>query len=205
MLAAHAVILALAVAWSFFMIFTHRFLFLVLFILLTPLFVILVNLLNSPLERAISNWYISDAKRILREMPHLIVIGITGSYGKTSTKYFLAKLLSYKYNTLMTPGSFNTPMGVVKTVREQLRPIHDVFVCEMGAKHVGDIKELCDLVNPRYGILTAIGPQHLDTQGTMENIEKTKFELPYALPDDGTAFLSYDYDRIRNRNYDRPM
>jgi len=173
--------------------------------LLFPATVPLVNLLNSPLETAINNWYIADAKRILKEMPRLLVIGVTGSYGKTSTKFFLQKLLSYKYNTLMTPESFNTPMGVVKAIREQLRPIHDVFVCEMGAKNIGDIRELCEIVKPRFGVITAVGPQHLETFGTIENVEKTKFELADAIPDNGMVFLNYDSEIIRNKNYGKPL
>lgn len=85
-------------------------------------------------------------KKMLKACPDLKVIGITGSYGKTSVKYYLSTVLKAKYNVLMTPESYNTPMGVVKTIREQLRPTHEVFVCEMGARHVGDIKEICDIV-----------------------------------------------------------
>ncbi|MCL2010275.1 MAG: UDP-N-acetylmuramoyl-tripeptide--D-alanyl-D-alanine ligase [Synergistaceae bacterium] len=200
MLVTHSVIVGSITVWS--CLINNQSILLASFFAATPLFTALSNLLNSPLEKAINNWYISDAKRILREMPRLIVIGITGSYGKTSTKFFLQKLLSYKYNTLMTPESFNTPMGVVKTVRTQLRPVHDVFVCEMGAKNTGDIKELCDIARPRHGVITAVGPQHLETFKTIENVEKTKFELADAVmdaPSGGMVFLNYDYEIIRNR------
>ena len=94
------------------------------------------------------------------------MIGITGSYGKTSAKNFLHALLSVKYNVLMTPESYNTTMGVVRTIREQLRPSHQIFIAEMGAKNPGDIREICDLVRPRYGMITSIGEQHLETFGT---------------------------------------
>ena len=96
----------------------------------------------------------------LKEMPDLKVVGITGSYGKTSTKYIVNTILSQKYNTLMTPESYNTTMGVVRTINEKLTSMHQLFVCEMGAKYVGDIKEITDIVNPTYGLVTAIGPQH---------------------------------------------
>ena len=62
-------------------------------------------------------------------------------------------------------------MGVVRTINEKLDNTHQVFVCEMGAKNIGDIKEMCDLVNPQYGVLTAIGPQHLETFKTLENVK----------------------------------
>jgi UDP-N-acetylmuramoyl-tripeptide--D-alanyl-D-alanine ligase len=199
MFVSHAVIVGLAAAWSCSMSLKYQTIVLALALAMTPDFTLLSNILNTPLEKAVNNWYISDAKRMLSEMPRLIVIGVTGSYGKTSTKFFLTKLLSYKFNALMTPESFNTPMGVVRAVREQLKPVHEILVCEMGARNPGDIKELCDIVKPRYGVITAIGPQHLETFGTIANVEKTKFELADALPEDGMVFLNYDDETIRNK------
>ena len=96
--------------------------------------IILANAINRPMEAAITRWYYNDAKRILRSMPHLTIIGITGSFGKTSTKHFLHRVLSERYNVLMTPGNFNTTLGVVRTIREHLKPHHEVFIVEMGAK-----------------------------------------------------------------------
>lgn len=159
----------------------------------------LANLINIPLENRIADGYVQDARRRLAAQPDLTVVGITGSFGKTSVKNFLAALLSAKYNVLMTPGSYNTTMGVVRTVREMLRPTHEIFIAEMGAKQPGDIKEICDLVHPRYGILTSVGEQHLETFGTVENIVATKFELADAIPTDGAVFLNFDNDLIRNR------
>ncbi|MDR0381595.1 MAG: UDP-N-acetylmuramoyl-tripeptide--D-alanyl-D-alanine ligase [Oscillospiraceae bacterium] len=167
--------------------------------MLISLAVPLADLINRPLQRAIEGVYLRDAKRRLASMPSLIVIGVTGSYGKTSTKFFLQRLLSARYNTLMTPGSYNTPMGVVRTVREQLRATHEVFVCEMGARHVGDIRALCDIVRPRLGVITAVGPQHLESFRTLENVVAAKFELADALPDDGVLFANWDSREIRGR------
>jgi UDP-N-acetylmuramoyl-tripeptide--D-alanyl-D-alanine ligase len=141
-------------------------------------------------ENAINRWFINDAKRILKSCPDLKVIGVTGSYGKTSVKFILKTLLAAKYNVLATPESYNTPMGVVITVRNFLRPTHEVFVCEMGARHVGDIKELCDIVHPQNGIITSVGPQHLETFHSLDNVKKTKFELADALPKEGVVFLN---------------
>ena len=126
---------------------------------------------------------------MLKACPDLKVIGITGSYGKTSVKYFLSTALKAKYNVLMTPESYNTPMGVVKTIREQLRPTHEIFVCEMGARNVGDIKEICDIVFPDYGIITSIGEQHLESFKSIDNIVKTKFELYDAVQNKENMFL----------------
>lgn len=159
----------------------------------------LANIFLIPVESSINRWFIKDAKRILQGFPNLIVIGITGSYGKTSTKHFLHTILSEKYNVLMTPGSYNTTMGVVRTIREHLKPTHQVFIAEMGAKHIGDIKEIADLVGPYHGIITAVGEQHLDTMKTIQNIQKTKFELVDSLPKNGVAILNADYEHVINR------
>ena len=128
------------------------------FPLLLPLWVALAGLLAWPIEKLISEMYFRDAQRILKNRPDLIKIGITGSYGKTSVKFILGTMLSEKYQTLVTPSSFNTPMGVTKIIRTKLQPAHQVFVAEMGARHVGDIKEMCRLVHPTYGVLTSVGP-----------------------------------------------
>ena len=152
-------------------------------IFLTPYILMLANIINRPAEKAVRQWYINDAKKILAENDHIRVIGITGSYGKTSLKFYLNTLLSVKYNVLVTPESYNTPMGVVKTIREKMKSTHEIFVCEMGARKVGEIKEICDIVHPRDGLITSIGPQHLETFFNMDNIVKTKFELGDALPD----------------------
>ncbi len=129
--------------------------------------------------------------------PGLLRVAITGSYGKTSVKHILNRILEEKYHTLMPPGSYNTPMGITRVIREQLRPVHEAFVTEMGAKNPGDIAELSELVQPQYGILTAIGPQHLETFGSFEAIVATKCELLDALPADGIAVLNFDDGAIR--------
>ena len=145
----------------------------------------LAFVLMKPIEKVITKGFINDAKKILRSNRHLKIIGVTGSYGKTSVKFILARILSEKFNVLATPQSFNTPMGVVRTVREKLRPQTEIFVCEMGAKNVGDIKEICDIVNPTMGLITSVGEQHLETFKTLENVCSTKFELYDAVKKKG--------------------
>lgn len=169
---------------------------------LLPLLVALAGLLAMPIEKLIFSLYFHDAERKIMENEKLIRIGITGSYGKTSTKFILATILSQKFNVLATPASFNTPMGVTRIIRERLSPSHQVFIGEMGARHVGEIRELSRLVHPQIGVLTSVGPQHLDTFRTMERIEKTKYELIDALPDDGFAVFLHD-DAIVTRLHDR--
>lgn len=171
---------------------------------LTPVEVLLANFINKPMELGINRHYINDAKKILRSCPDLTIIGITGSYGKTSVKYYLTSLLRSKYNVLMTPESYNTPMGVVKTIRGSLKATDEIFVCEMGAKWVGDIKELCDIVHPQHGIITSIGPQHLESFKSLDAIKNTKFELADALPAEGMLFLNGDDENIRDHGSSRP-
>lgn len=159
---------------------------------------IIANVINSPVEHLIKNNYIKQAKKIIEEMPNLTVIGVTGSYGKTSVKNFLVKVLSTKYEVLTTPKNYNTTMGVVKTIRENLKPTHQIFICEMGAEKIGEIKEICDIVNPKLGIITAIGPQHLESFKNIENIIKTKFELLDSIKrNNGTAFLNYNNEYLK--------
>lgn len=153
----------------------------------------------SPVESRINHSYYADAERILRSMPSLRIIGITGSYGKTSTKHYLHRILSEEFSVTMTPGSFNTTMGVIRTVREYLKPYDEIFIVEMGAKQPGDIREICDLVHPQMAILTAVGEQHLESFKTIENVQRTKFELVDSLPADGFAVINNDFPYIASR------
>lgn len=156
-----------------------------------PFNIIIANFLADPTETMINNHYINSAARKLgkKEYNDLIRIGITGSYGKTSTKYILQTILSEKYNVLATPESYNTTMGNVRTIREKLKPEHQVFISEMGARRRYDIQEICNFVRPQIGIITSIGPQHLETFKKIENVVKTKSELLVGLTYDGVAFL----------------
>ncbi len=177
------------------------FLLIAIYVGFLPLVVALANLINKPIEKKVNDWFIHDAQRILKEHPGIRIIGITGSYGKTSVKYYLWTLLSEGFRVLMTPESYNTPMGVVRTIREQLTPMHEIFICEMGARHVHDIKEITDIVHPDDGMLTSIGPQHLETFHSIENIVDTKLELFDAVQEkssQGLKFANGDNELIRN-------
>jgi UDP-N-acetylmuramoyl-tripeptide--D-alanyl-D-alanine ligase len=170
--------------------------------LLLPLIVALCGLFAWPLEKLISEFYFRDARHKLLRDPGLIRIGITGSYGKTSVKHIIGTILSEKYPTLVTPASYNTPMGVSRAIREQLTPSHQVFVAEMGARHVGDIRELCRLVKPNIGVLTSVGPQHLETFRTIERVARAKYELIEALPADSRSYFCDDH-ALCKQLYDR--
>lgn len=161
--------------------------------------VMLSVILLQPVENAINRKFYNEAQKILRSMPDMKIIGITGSFGKTSTKHYLHRILSESFDVLMTPGSYNTPMGVIRTIREMMKPYHQVFICEMGAKQKGDIKEICDLVNPHMGIITAVGPMHLESFKSIENVQATKFELADALPSEGLVVVNNDFEYCENR------
>ena len=171
-----------------------------LIVICCPLVLVVSDWINSPIEKAINNWYINDARKKIAAHKDLIVIGVTGSFGKTSTKNYLYRILSEKYNVLMTPGNYNTTLGVVRTIREKLEPFHEIFICEMGAKEVGDIAEICDLVHPTMGIVTAVGEMHLETFGSFENIQKTKFELIDSLPAEGFGVINFESPGIASYN-----
>ncbi len=144
---------------------------------LSPLIIFISFLISLPIENDIRGRFMNEAHNIIRKNDNLYVIGITGSFGKTSVKYYLNSVLMSKYAVCMTPESYNTPMGATLTIKNDLKNIDDIFICEMGARRVGDIKEICDIVNPIGGIITDVGNMHLDTFNNIENVAKTKFEL----------------------------
>lgn len=136
------------------------------------------------------------AKRKMLSFDKLTVIGITGSYGKTSTKEFLATILSEKFKVAKTPGFNNTAIGVAKYILTDLKQGYQMFVVEMGAYKKGEIKEICDIVRPIIGIITGINEQHLELFGSVENIKRAKFELIESLPKKGIAILNGDNSHL---------
>lgn len=169
----------------------------VLLMALLPLWVALAAFIAWPGEHLVKAQYQRDAKIKLLAQPGLTRIGITGSFGKTSVKFFLQTLLRQRYSVLATRRSFNTPMGITRSIREDLRPAHRVFIAEMGARHGHDIRALCRFVTPHIGVLTAVGPQHLETFGSMEKVRQTKYDLIQALPQDGLAVFFNDQGVVR--------
>ena len=154
--------------------------------------VLIAMLINIPIEKMVYFHFKSKAQKKMREMPNLKIIGITGSYGKTSSKNILGEILNIKYNALPTPKNLNTFNGLIMTVNNHLDRFTDIFIAEMGAYVRGEIAGLCKLVKPKYGILTTIGTAHLESFGSQENIQKAKFELIESLPIDGFGVLNGD-------------
>jgi len=157
---------------------------------LLPYLLFIAYCLNEPFEWAVRTHYVNKARGILYNS-EVLKIGITGSYGKTSVKEILKTILSQKFRVLATPESYNTPLGIAMTVNK-LDNTHDIFIAEMGARSKGDIEMLAKLVKPKYGVLTGVNSQHLESFGTEEVIKNTKYELMENLSADGVAFFSCD-------------
>jgi UDP-N-acetylmuramoyl-tripeptide--D-alanyl-D-alanine ligase len=166
----------------------------------SPLIISLIILAFQPITVLLRNRIIKKARSKREKFKDLLVIGITGSYGKTSTKEFLYAILSEKFGkdkVLKTNKHQNSEIGISQCILQDLKPEHKIFICEMGAYSRGGIKLLCNIAKPKIGILTGINEQHLATFGSQENIIKTKFELIESLPEHGTAILNADCDKIR--------
>lgn len=162
------------------------------------LMVAVANALAKPINYLFNKKYINEAKKILNEKQDMKIVGITGSYGKTSTKNIVSSILSEKYNTVMTPKSYNTTLGVVRSIRENIRPYTEVFVCEMGASRLKDIKKICNIVKPDYSVITSIGPQHLMTFKSIENVEKGKFEIVTNAKNNALSIFNIDNQYIKD-------
>lgn len=158
-----------------------------------PVFIILAYYIMLPYEKLKAKLYVKKASNKLQSHESLIKIGITGSFGKTSVKNILTAMLAEKYSVCSSPMSFNTTLGITKTINEDLKASNDVLICEMGARFKGDIKEICDFVKPTIGVITGIGNQHLATFKTQENLINTKLELcDSVLQSQGQMFFNAD-------------
>lgn len=135
---------------------------------------------------------INTAKQKIKAHPKLTVVGITGSYGKTSTKEFLRTILSEKFSVLSTAEHHNTDIGVAQCIRDNLKKNHQIFIVEMGAYKKGEISNICEIVNPEIGLITGINQQHLALFGSMKNLLEAKYELIEALSKEGLAVFNGD-------------
>ncbi|MDF1497856.1 MAG: Mur ligase family protein [Patescibacteria group bacterium] len=168
------------------------------------LFIYLVNpIVISSIILTINPFFNFQKKRLIKKstikmqgLKKIKVIGIAGSYGKTSTKEFLYAILSQKYKVVKTEGNNNTNIGVAYTVLNKVSDEYDYFICEMGAYKIGEIKQICEIVKPEIGILTGINEQHIDLFGSIKNTTKAKFELIEALPENGLAIIN---SKIKNQ------
>lgn len=147
---------------------------------LIPFLILVANAALQPFENSVQQKFWNEGHaRLLQLKP--TVIGITGSYGKTSVKHILGHILKMQAPTLITPGSVNTTMGVTRIIREQLEETHKYFIVEMGAYGPGSIERLCSLASPDIGIITAIGAAHYERFKSLDTVAQAKFELAQAV------------------------
>jgi UDP-N-acetylmuramoyl-tripeptide--D-alanyl-D-alanine ligase len=146
------------------------------------------NTINAPVEARVRRGFLRQARARLARIDPL-VIAVAGSYGKTSTKHILAHMLERYGPTLATPKSFNTLMGVSRTVNDVLEDRHRTFIVEMDAYAPGEIASICALVHPRHALLTSVGPQHLERFGSIDRIAGALYETVDTLPADGFAVV----------------
>ena len=153
-------------------------------------FILLASFLVALPARLVKRWLIKQAKEKIDALSDLLVIGVTGSYGKTATVHILAKVLSRKYRVLQTPENQNTLFSIAQLINHQLKPRHQILIVEMGAYKKGEIAKICQLVKPKIGIVTGINYQHLGLFKTFGSLLVAKYELIKALPKDGLAVFN---------------
>ncbi len=161
-----------------------------------PVMSILVFILKLP-TALYHEFVLYQAKRKLETHSPMMVIGITGSIGKTTTKEFLATILQSKFHVLKTSGSQNAAIGVAEVILRELQPEHNVFIVEMGAYRKGEIAKIVRLVQPQVGIVTAINEQHLDLFGSIEHTMAAKYELIEHLTGKSIAIFNADDEYVR--------
>lgn len=169
-----------------------------LLLLLAPFTLPLANLINWPIEETFRRYYLRLAKQHLKRSGAM-VIAITGSYGKTSTKHYLTHILGGRYRVLMTPKSYNTLLGISRVINDILANdvSYDYFLVEAGAYIPGEIARICKLVEPQISMVTTVGPMHLERFGSIENVVKAKYEIIEALPPDGVGIFNADDPLVR--------
>jgi len=182
------------------LIFSVNLLFLIIYFLVSPFFslstVILGVFLTGFLARIKRQQLIERAREKVEESS-AVFIGITGSYGKSTTKEFLYQILSTKYKVAKTDANQNTDVGVAISILNNLKKDTEFFIVEMGAYKKGEIKTICDFVKPKYGIITALGSQHLELFGSKKNLIEAKTELVNCLPKNGKAYVNSDFKKYK--------
>jgi UDP-N-acetylmuramoyl-tripeptide--D-alanyl-D-alanine ligase len=172
--------------------------------ILIPFTVTWSSHLTKPIEYSIQNRFKKQARAKISSLPHLKVIAITGSYGKTSTKFMIRDLLKERYAVCSTPGSFNTPMGICRVINNDLQSHHQILILEMGARYAGNIQELCDIARPDISVVTNVGVAHLETFGSQDVIAREKSTLVDNLASGGVAILNADDPLVSKMGAGRP-
>jgi UDP-N-acetylmuramoyl-tripeptide--D-alanyl-D-alanine ligase len=167
-------------------------------IFLYPFFLVIASLLLYPLEIFMKRRIIAKAKKKMARFPGLRVIGIAGSYGKTTMKDTVAAILEERFKVLKTPENINTAIGIARLIEEHLNEDIDIFVVEMGEYRPDDVKEICNIVHPEIGIVTGINEAHLERMEHISNTVATIFEIAHG--EIKKIFLNAD-DALIMQNY----
>jgi UDP-N-acetylmuramoyl-tripeptide--D-alanyl-D-alanine ligase len=157
--------------------------------LLSFIIAFFVLVVSVPSE-VFGDWQTDQALRKLRNNPQLLIIGVTGSYGKSTVKDIIAQVLSLKFKVIKTHGFDNTLAGMSSTILKHLESDTEIFVAEMSAYKRGEIAALCRYIRPKIGVLTGINNQYKDLFKTQENIIKTNYELVESLPNKGFCIFN---------------
>lgn len=163
-----------------------------LIIFLRPIVFSLIVFLFSIVTFFAKQYFIKKAEKYLQTFPSVQIIGITGSYGKTTTKTFLSHLLSQKFRVISSPKNINTDIGIARFILQTDFSNVDICIVEMGAYKIGEIKRICDMVHPTIGVLTVINEEHLSLFGSIQNTQHAKYELLRSLPATGLAVVNSD-------------
>ena len=177
--------------------------FLLLTDMIAPLLLLFAGWLAKPMEKRIQEGFKRQARQKLATLPNLKVVAITGSYGKTSTKFMIDTLLRERYQVCTTPGSFNTPMGICKVINNDLKATDQVLILEMGARYAGNIAELCSIAQPDVSVVTNVGKAHLETFGTREVIAHEKGTLARELKTGGVLVINGEDERVSRMGAER--
>ncbi|HPO68603.1 MAG TPA: UDP-N-acetylmuramoyl-tripeptide--D-alanyl-D-alanine ligase [Candidatus Pacearchaeota archaeon] len=174
--------------------------YLLIFDILSPIIFSLIVLILEPFSILLRKKIMRKAEEKISNFKELITIGITGSFGKTSTKEFLSTILSEKFNVLKTKEHQNSEMGISNCILNELNLNHQVFIAEMGAYRKGGIKMLANIVKPKIGIITGVNEQHLATFGSIENLLSAEGgkELIESLPSDGLVIFNGDNKYLKD-------
>src|SRR3989344_7605319 len=170
---------------------------LVVFFHIPAVFYALAVIIFFPIDYVLKQTIIGLAKRKITLFPDLKIIGITGSYGKTTMKEILATLLAEHYTVLKTPDNINTLIGIARLILKKLTGTTDIFIVEMGAYERGDIRTLCEITPPRISIITGINEAHLERFGSIENTIAAKFEIAHHAFKKTVVILNEDDENIR--------
>lgn len=170
-----------------------------------PILFIVVSFL-IPLNNILRKKSFKKLKELLKKRKDLKIITITGSYGKTSTKIFLYKILKSKFKVLLIPKNINTDIGISNFIIKNLKPFHQILITEIGAYKIGEIERIGKILNPDISILTAISNQHLELFGSQKNIIKAKFEIAKILKENGIFIVNIDSPFIeKNLNFTKNL